>query len=96
MKKTIGMILAMGFVALSATTALASDAPDGAQLFDKKCKMCHKIDGKSMGPAVKTMNSDSEALRSAITDGKKKMPMFGKKFSAEEIDALVVFIQAQK
>jgi len=42
------------------------------------------------------MNSDAEALRSAIADGKKRMPKFGGKFSAEEIDALVVFIQAQK
>ena len=96
MKKLIQVLMVGAIAGLSATSAMASDAPDGAKLFNKKCKMCHKIDKKSMGPAVKTMNSDAEALRSAITDGKKRMPKFGGKFSAEEIDALVVFIQAQK
>ncbi len=96
MKKTIKtavLVAALGFLA---QPTLASDSPDGAKLFDKKCKMCHKIDKKSMGPAVNTMNSDAEALRSAIANGKNRMPSFGKKFSADEIEALVTFIQAQK
>jgi mono/diheme cytochrome c family protein len=96
MKKITHMLMAVATMALVSTPALASDdAPDGAKLFNKKCKMCHAIDKKKMGPAVNAMNSDAEALRSAITDGKKRMPKFGHKFSSDEIDALVVFIQAK-
>ena len=93
--KTIQILMAIAVLTLGSTAALASDAPDGAKLFNKKCKMCHAMDKKKMGPAVNTMNSDAEALRSAITDGKKRMPKFGHKFSADEIDALVMFIQAK-
>ena len=96
MKKTLKMMMTVAVLGLITQPAVASDGPDGEKLFAKKCKMCHKIDKKSMGPALKTMNSDSDALRSAIADGKNRMPKFGKKFSADEIDALVTFIQAQK
>ena len=95
MKKTVKAMMALGLVSFLAAPALASDVPDAGKLFSKKCKMCHKMDKKSMGPAVKTMNSDAEALRSAITDGRNKMPKFGHKFSAEEINGLVMYIQAQ-
>lgn len=83
-------------VAMSAQVGIASDMPDGAKVFSKKCKMCHAMDKKKVGPAVNAMNSDEEALRSVITHGQKRMPKFGHKLSGEEIDALVVFIQAQK
>ncbi len=96
MKTTIKMMMVAMVFGFSMQSAVASDAPDGAKLFDKKCKMCHGIEKKKMGPAAKAMNSDSDALRSAITDGQKRMPAFGKKLSADEINALVTFIQAQK
>ena len=96
MRETVKMIAAVALLGVFVQPAAASDAPDGESLFNKKCKMCHALDKKKMGPAVKTMNSDSDALRSAIADGKNRMPKFGGKFSADEIDALVSFIQSQK
>lgn len=95
MKKTVKVMMAFGLVSFLSAPALASDVPDGASLFNKKCKMCHALDRKKVGPAVKTMNFDAEALRSVITNGRKLMPKFGHKFSPEEIDSLVVFLQAQ-
>ncbi len=96
MNKTVKMLVAVALMGVFVQPVMASDAPNGESLFNKKCKMCHAVDKKKMGPAVKTMNSDSEALRSAIADGKNRMPKFGGKFSADEIDALVSYIQAQK
>lgn len=91
--KTLAIIAG---VALSSQVSMASDMPDGAKIFKKKCKMCHAINKKKVGPAVSAMNSDAETLRSAIANGQKRMPKFGHKLSGEEIDALVVFIQAQE
>ena len=91
--KTIGLTMVITF---SSQLSIASDMPDGAKIFSQKCKMCHALDKKKIGTAVKAMNSDAEQLRSAITNGVKRMPKFGHKLSAEEIDSLVIYIQAQK
>lgn len=99
MKKMMQLSLVISTLLMGATAAYASGAAegiDGAKLFKKKCTMCHAINKDKTGPAVKSMNSDSEALRSAITNGQNRMPKFGSKFSAEEIDALVIYLQAQK
>ena len=96
MNNLLKALALMATVAMSAQVGIASDMPDGAKIFSKKCKMCHAIGKRKVGPAVSAMNSDAEALRSAITNGQKRMPQFGHKLSGEEIDALVVFIQAQK
>ena len=96
MKKMIQMTIALAFLSMGAQGAVASDAPDGEKLYSKKCKMCHAIDKKGMGPALNTMNSDAGALRSAITDGKGRMPKFDGKLSGDEINALVAFIQSKK
>lgn len=87
---------AVAVVGLMGTPAIASDLPDGAKIFSKKCKICHKIDKKKIGPAVKTMNSDATVLRAVIADGKKSMPKFSKKLSAEEIDAVVAYLKEQQ
>ena len=87
---------AIAVAGLLATPAMASDVPDGAALFKKKCSMCHKVDSKKIGPAVKAMNTDAEVLRSVITDGRKMMPKYSGKLSAEEIDAVVAFLKEQQ
>ena len=58
--------------------------------------MCHKLDRKKIGPAFKDMNKDAAVLKTAINNGRKMMPTFGKKFSEAEIDALVEFIQSKQ
>jgi len=95
MKKTIAMMIAAAFFGLSAQSAMASDI-DAAKLFNKKCKMCHKIDAKKVGPAVNAMSTDEATLKAVITDGRKMMPTYGKKLSGEEIDALVAFIKSNQ
>ena len=97
MKNILKILTALAVAGMMmGTPAIASDAPDGANIFSKKCAMCHKIDKKKVGPAVKAMNQDTEMLRSVIENGKKMMPKYSGKLSAEEIDAVVAYLKEQQ
>jgi len=91
MKKTYLIIAAAAGFILSSQVAMAEI--DAQKLYNSKCKMCHKIDKKKIGPAFSKMNSDPAVLKAIITDGRKMMPKFGKKLGEEKIDAMVVFIK---
>jgi len=91
MKKRYLILAATACFGLGSQIAIA-DGINAEKLYKSKCKMCHKIDKKKMGPAFKDMNTDPAVLKAIITDGKKRMPKFGKKFNEEQIDALVAFI----
>jgi len=94
MKKAMQIIMTASLLGLITSPAMADDMPDGAKLFKKKCKMCHAINKKKVGPAVVNMSADADMLTETITNGRKRMPKFGHKFSAEEIESLVAFIQS--
>jgi mono/diheme cytochrome c family protein len=96
MKKTFAILIAAGFLGLASQPAHAT--PDGAAIFKKKCAMCHAIDRKKTGPAVKDMNKDAAVLKDVVTNGRAKTMMkgFDKKLSAEEIDAVVAFLVSQQ
>jgi len=94
MKKTYLILAAAACFGLTSQVAMAEVDVD--KIYSKKCKMCHKIDKKKVGPAFKDMNSDPAVLKAAITDGRKMMPKFKKKLSGEEIDAMVAFIQSKQ
>jgi len=87
------LLLAAVFMAVP---AMAGDSIDGAKFFSKKCKMCHAVDKKKTGPAIKSMSQDDSVLRDVISHGgkNKMMKAYGKKFSAEEIDALVEYLRS--
>lgn len=93
MKKTVLMAIAAAVMGLAAQPAMAE--VDGAKVFSKKCKMCHAINRKKVGPAVKDMNTDAAVLKTTITDGRKSMPKFSSKLSEEEIDAVVSYLVSQ-
>ena len=91
MKKTYLILATAACFGLSSQGAMANEI-DAEKLYKSKCKMCHKIDKKKMGPAFKDMSNDATVLKDIITNGKKRMPKFSKKFNEEQIDALVAFI----
>lgn len=90
MKKTFAIMIAAACLGLGSQAAIAG--PDGAAVFKKKCAMCHAVDKKKVGPAVKDMNKDAAFLKDVVTNGRKVMPAFGAKLEAEEIDAVVAFL----
>jgi mono/diheme cytochrome c family protein len=80
---------------------------DGAAVYKAKCAACHGADGSgntTVGKNLKVRPFSSpevqkcpEAeLTKVITDGKGKMPAYGKKLTAEEIHSLVAVIRAMK
>jgi len=95
MKKAIILSYGMSFLMAIAGSASASDI-DAQALFTAKCSMCHDLNNKKVGPAVKDMNKDPEVLRQTITNGRKMMPKFMDKLSADEVEAMVKFIQANQ
>ena len=98
MKKTIKTLILMAAVSVMAAPVMAADSIDGAALFSKKCKMCHALDKKKSGPALTAMSQDEAQLRDAITNGgkSKMMKAYGKKYSSNQIDALVAYIRSKQ
>ncbi len=94
MKKT-SLLLAATAAFILATAPLATAGVDAEKIFKKKCAMCHKVDKKKIGPALKDMNTDLAVLKEAITNGRKSMPKFKKKLTGEEIDAMVAFVASK-
>jgi len=95
MKKMFVAIIVLSAVfTLGMQKAMA--ATDAEKIYNKKCKMCHAIDHKKVGPAFKDMNKDEKVLKTTITNGRKMMPKWGGKLSVEEIDAMVAFIKSKQ
>jgi len=88
------------------TLTLASFAcgAEAADTWKTKCAVCHGPEGKGK-PAAHTQDytsadvqakfTDEEAIKT-ITDGKKPMPSYKDKLSADEIKALAAYIRTLK
>lgn len=82
-------------------------ADDAASMFKAKCSLCHGPDGSGKTPTgtalkAKDLRSDevqkqSDAeLTEVISKGKNKMPAFGQKFKADQIQQLIDYIRQFK
>jgi len=93
---------AMTFVLSSAVNA----QDDGAKLYAaNKCASCHGPDGNANVPAGKALKArdfhspevqgeTDEVIAAVITNGKNKMPAYGKQLKPAEIAALVAYSRA--
>ncbi len=87
--------------------ALETDR-DPAALFDKNCATCHGKDGQAKTFKAKFNHArnltdakwqgevSDERLFNSISNGKGKMPAWGKKFSEGEVNALVAYVRKLK
>lgn len=98
MKKTITLSL------LLSLAIPFEAAADNAAVYKAKCASCHGADGSGQTPVGKKMNlrdlrapevqkQSNADLTKIITDGKGKMPGYGKKLTPEEIKGLVAFVR---
>ena len=80
---------------------------DGKLLFEKHCDTCHGKDGgktlKAKFTRVKNLADpkwqeevSDEHIFNSISNGKGKMPAWGKRFSEPQIDALVSYVRKLK
>jgi cytochrome c6 len=87
---------------------VTADARSASQLYSKNCATCHGRDGRAKTFKAKLNHarniSDSEwqervtdeRIFNSITNGKGKMPAYGKKLSEQEIDTLVTYVRSLK
>lgn len=83
----------------------ASSIAEGAALFSRMCVPCHGTAGNGRGsrngPSLQrpefTHGSSREAIMQSIRDGRPGgMPSFGHVFTAEQLDAVVRYVQSLK
>jgi cytochrome c6 len=102
MNRSFASLLLLSLTFLGSTAASAADA--GAALYKSKCASCHGADGSgntTVGKSLKVRDlraadvqklTDAE-LAKVTSDGKGKMPAYGKKLSADQIKSLVATIR---
>lgn len=90
------------------TNAGTVPAVNAAQLYEKQCASCHGKDGRAktikgklkharnLADAAWQEKVSDERIFNSITNGKEKMPAYGKKLSQEQIEALVTYVRAFK
>lgn len=81
---------------------------DAAVLFEKHCDTCHGKDGQAKTFKAKFNHArnltdakwksevSDERLFNSISNGKGKMPAWGKKFSEAQINSLVAYVRSLK
>ena len=108
MRPTLSHLLSMGVVICIATLGLPPSLRaqnDVEKIYKTNCLLCHAADGSGNSSSGKALGAkdlrtdvvqkktDAE-LAEVITQGKGKMPAFGKKLKPEDISKLVAYIRA--
>jgi nitric oxide reductase subunit C len=96
----------IGLALLVTTWGLTARAADAPESYEKKCKLCHSIKGEGGKQAEKGgpldgvgSKRDAAWLKAYLEDPKSKMPeakMPKLKYTPEELDALVAYMQSLK
>lgn len=99
MKKTGGLLLALGFLAVSgAAVAQSADVKNGQVLWESKgCYLCHGTVGQGgVGPAVATDLVPLVAVLQYVRHPTGDMPPFSEKvLSDADLHAIYAYMQAQ-
>jgi cytochrome c6 len=101
---SVAAAVCIGFVTLK-LPGLVRAQNDAEKIYKTNCVLCHAPDGSGSYPSGKALKaqdlrsdavqkkSDTE-LTASITNGKGKMPAFGKKLKPDDIAQLVAYIRA--
>lgn len=87
-----------------ATTAVLAQSNSGGTTFTSNCAMCHGADGSGNTPAGKHFGArdlrdvhvkdlTDAQIEQVIADGRKAMPAYGKRLSADQIKELAQYIR---
>jgi cytochrome c6 len=101
-------LIAIGRPSHFSNTAASESETDAAQLFSRNCAKCHGKDGRAKGLKAKVVGArnltdaewqdrvSDERLFNSISNGKGKMPAYGKKLSEAEINSLANYVRSLK
>jgi mono/diheme cytochrome c family protein len=108
----LGMILALVYSGHLVNAVTEKNVPQkdvgAAVLFEKHCDTCHGKDGQAKTFKAKFNHArnlteakwqsevSDERLFNSISNGKGKMPAWGKKFSEAQINSLVAYVRTLK
>jgi cytochrome c6 len=104
MSRLVTAIVSIGFITLTLPSFVRAQ-DDAEKIYKTHCALCHAPDGSGSSPSGKALKaedlrsdvvqkkSDAE-LTAAVTNGKGKMPAFGKKLKPDQIAQLVAYIRA--
>lgn len=96
-------VILFSFAALALPAGLRAQS-DADKIFKANCVLCHAADGSGSSPTGKALKakdlrsdevqkvSDAD-ITTVITNGKGKMPAFGKKLKPDDIKALVGYVR---
>ena len=108
MRLTLSHLLSMGAalcIAMLGFSSFLRAQNDAEKIYKANCGLCHAADGSGSTASGKALGAqdlrsdvvqkktDAE-LAEVITQGKAKMPAFGKKVKPEDISKLVAYIRA--
>ena len=85
--------------------AVGHKSQRGENIFRAKCSVCHGVDGggqtengkKLKVPDLrsdKVQNLSDEEMLDSVMDGKGYMPPMGKKYSADQLKQVIVYVRA--
>jgi mono/diheme cytochrome c family protein len=96
--------ISIGFITLTSPGFVRAQN-DVEKTYKTHCVLCHAPDGSGSAPTGKALKAEDlrseliqkktdAELAAAITNGKGKMPAFGKKLKPDQIAQLVAYIRA--
>jgi mono/diheme cytochrome c family protein len=102
--RVVAASVSIGFLTLTLTGVVRAQN-DAEKIYKTNCVLCHAPDGSGSSPSGKALKAEDlrseliqkktdAELAAAITNGKGKMPAFGKKLKPDQIAQLVAYIRA--
>jgi len=91
--------------ARAGSSAVRDKSQPGENIFRAKCSVCHGVDGggqtengrKLKVPdlrSTKVQNLSDEEMLDSLTNGRGSMPPMGKKYSANQLKQVVVYVRS--
>ncbi|MBP6573038.1 MAG: cytochrome c [Flavobacteriales bacterium] len=105
MMKTLSVMAVVLLIAAcgeapDATKAVKDDgAPDGAEIFDMYCTLCHGADGTQGINGAKDLTKSllsEEEMTAIVTNGRNTMAAYRQVLDAAQIDAVVDHVRSLK
>ena len=101
MSRLVTAIVSIGFITLTLPGFVRAQ-DDAEKLYKTHCVLCHAPDGGGSSPSGKALKAEDlrsdvvqkkpdAELTAATTNGKGKMPAFGKKLKPDQIAQLVAY-----
>jgi mono/diheme cytochrome c family protein len=100
----LGMALFAGFMAQSQQASRQTTAQEADETFQARCSTCHAEhgEGSEVGASLnvpdlrsaEVQNNTDDFLRRVIKNGRGNMPAFGRDFSDQQIDRILLLIRS--